>query len=303
MRRLTLILTISLLSLIGLEAQEKALLYSHYSFNGLALNPAYAGSHEMLSVNLSHRSQWMGFEGAPSYNIFAVHTPLKKTAMGVGLLVMNESIGLRKYTGFYLNYAHRVTLGRGKLALGLKAGLASGKFDVSGLEGDDDVFTNKSSSYLLPNFGAGVYYYTHNFYVGLSVPLMLGYRTNGSGKITAYHDFSKYTWTMTAGITMRVADHWSLQPSALVEYEKASGLLADGGLSVLYQDLLRVGCSYRTKQALVMIMDYKLNYQLHVGLAYDYGMNGINEYNRNSFEIVLEFNFGYQVKASNPTQF
>jgi hypothetical protein len=114
MHKFTLII-ICLLSWIGMKAQEKALLYSHYTFNGLALNPAYAGSHEMLSVNLSHRSQWMGFEGAPSYNIFAAHTPLKKTAMGLGLLVMNESIGLRNYTGFYMNYAHRLNLGSGKV--------------------------------------------------------------------------------------------------------------------------------------------------------------------------------------------
>ena len=302
MRKFTLII-ICLLSWIGMKAQEKALLYSHYAFNGLALNPAYAGSHEMLSVNLSHRSQWMGFEGAPSYNIFAAHTPLKRTAMGLGLLVMNESIGLRKYTGFYMNYAHRLNLGSGKLALGLKAGLATGKMDVSSLEGNDDVFNSNSSSYLLPNFGLGMYYYSRNFYAGLSVPLLLGYKTSESGKVTVYHDFKQYAWYFTTGVNIKIADLWVLQPSAMLEYEIPSGLIADAGVSVIYKDLLRVGFAYRSKQALVMIMDYKINYQLHVGLAYDYGMNGINEYNRNSFEIILEYNFGFQVKASNPTLF
>jgi hypothetical protein len=46
-----------------------------------------------------------------------------------------------------------------------------------------------------------------------------------------------------------------------------------------------------------------VNYQLRVGLAYDYGMNALNEYNRNSFEVALEYNFGYQIKAANPTIF
>ncbi len=123
-------LLIFLLLFTGVSAQEKTILYSHYTFNGLAINPAYAGSHEMLSVSLSHRSQWVGFEGAPSYNILSVHAPYKNTRMGLGLLVMNESIGLRKFTGIYLNYAHRMTLGRGKLALGLKGGIGTGKFDL-----------------------------------------------------------------------------------------------------------------------------------------------------------------------------
>jgi hypothetical protein len=46
-----------------------------------------------------------------------------------------------------------------------------------------------------------------------------------------------------------------------------------------------------------------LNYQLKAGFAYDYGLNGINQYNRNSFEVMLEYNFGYRIKASNPTIF
>ncbi len=302
MRKFKLII-FCLFTWLGTQAQEKVLLYSHYSFNGLAVNPAYAGSRDLLSVNLSHRTQWMGFEGAPSYNIFAVHTPLKKTSMGLGLLVMNESIGLRKYTGFYMNYAHRLNVGKGKLALGLKAGLASGKFEPIDLGNDDVVFGENSSSYLLPNFGVGMYYYTRNFYTGLSVPLLLGYRTNETGKVTAYHDISKYAWYLTAGATLRMADNWALQPSALVEYEKSGDFVVDGGLAVKYKDVLRVGATYRNKQALVMLMDYKVTYQLRVGIAYDYGLKGLNEYNRNSFEIALEYNFGYQIRAANPTLF
>lgn len=302
MRRFTVLLFCLLLP-AGIHAQEKALLYSHYTFNGLAINPAYAGSKDMLSVNLSHRNQWMGFEGAPSYNIFGVHTPLKKTAMGLGLLVMNESIGLRKYTGFYLNYAHRISVGRGKLALGLKGGLATGKFQEIDLGSDDYVFSANSASFLLPNFGVGMYYYSRIFYAGISVPLIMGYKTNESGEVTVYHDFNKYAWYMTTGVTLRMAERWSMLPSVLLEYDKSGGFLADGGLSLRYKDLLSVGATYRSKQALVMLVDFKINYQLRVGIAYDYGMNGLNEYNRNSYEISLEFNFGYQVKASNPTLF
>ncbi len=129
---------------LNISAQEKTILYSHYGFNGLAINPAYSGSHEMLSIGLSHRSQWIGFEGAPSYNIVNLHTPLRNTKTGLGILVMNESIGLRKYTGIYLNYAHRIKLGQGKLALGLKAGMAAGSVDQIDLAGDDYIFNENS---------------------------------------------------------------------------------------------------------------------------------------------------------------
>jgi type IX secretion system PorP/SprF family membrane protein len=302
MRRLIIVL-LCLVFVQSHKAQEKTLLYSHYSFNGLAVNPAYAGSREMLSVSVSHRNQWMGFEGAPTYNIVGVHTPFKNTKMGLGLLVMNESIGLRKYTGFYLNYAHRLTVGRGKLALGLKGGISTGKYDMIELGNDDYVFGEKSSSYLLPNFGVGMYYYTKKFYAGISVPLILGYETNETGEVTAYHDFNKYAYYLTPGVTFDMADNWQLQPTGLVEYDKAGGVIAEGGLNLLYKDALRVGASYRSKQAIVMLLDFKLTYQLRIGIAYDYGLNELNAYNRNSFEIALEYNFGYQIKASNPTIF
>jgi type IX secretion system PorP/SprF family membrane protein len=301
MRIVPLLLT-GLILFTGLKAQEKALLYSHYTFNGLAINPAYAGSHEMFSVSLSHRNQWIGFEGAPVYNMLGIHTPFKNTKTGLGLLVMNESIGLRKYTGIYINYAYRLTMGRGKLALGLKAGLSTGKFEPIDL-GDDIVFSENSNSYLLPNFGIGAYYFSKKFYAGLSVPLLLGYRTTETGVVTAYHDFNKYEYYFTAGVNIDIAQNWQIQPSGLVEYDKAGGIIADGGLSLLYRDALRVGASYRSKQAIVMLFDCKINFQLKVGIAYDYGISELNSYNRSSFEIVLEYNLGYKIKVSNPTIF
>jgi len=286
----------------GLFSQEKAVLYSHYTFNGLAINPAYSGSHEMLSISLSHRSQWVGFEGAPAFNILGIHTPFKNTRMGLGLLVMNESMGLRKYTGIYANYAHRITIGRGKLALGLKGGIGTGRFETSDL-GDDIVFTENDNRYLLPNFGFGIYYYLPKFYAGLSVPLIMGYKSSKSGEIIAYHDFKNYTYYVTSGVKLNLAENWQIEPSVLLEYNKSGGIIADGGMGLLYKDVIRVGASYRSNQAVVMLLDFKITYQLKVGVAYDYGLSELNNYYRNSFEVALEYNFGYRIKAANPTIF
>jgi type IX secretion system PorP/SprF family membrane protein len=301
MRRFLLILT-GLMFFIAGFAQEKSILYSHYTFNGLAINPAYTGSHDMLSVSLSHRSQWVGFDGAPSYNIVGIHTPYKNTRMGLGLLLMNESIGLRRYTAIYANYSHRMDVGNGKLALGLKGGICTGKMDPVDL-GGDYIFGENSTSYFLPNFGIGIYYYTKIFYAGISIPLLLGYDASESGDIKAYHDYSKYAYYLTAGIKLDVAENWQVEPSTFLEYDKHGGLISDAGVSLLYKDALSVGASYRSKQAIIMLLDIKINYQLRVGLAYDYGLNELNDYNRSSFEIALEYNFGFRIKAANPTVF
>ena len=67
--------------------------YSLYMFNPFGINPAYAGSREVLSAVLVHRSQWIGLEGAPETQVLAINTPLKNKKMGVGFQVVNDKIG------------------------------------------------------------------------------------------------------------------------------------------------------------------------------------------------------------------
>jgi type IX secretion system PorP/SprF family membrane protein len=51
--------------------------FNQYFFNPLGVNPAYAGSRGTLSAIAIHRSQWVGFDGAPSSESFAIHSPSK----------------------------------------------------------------------------------------------------------------------------------------------------------------------------------------------------------------------------------
>jgi type IX secretion system PorP/SprF family membrane protein len=244
----------------------------------------------------------MGFEGAPMYNVLGIHAPLRNTKMAGGLLVMNESRGLRKCTGFYLNYAYRMLLGRGKLSMGLKGGILNGGFETLDL-GEDVVFSEKTSHFLLPNFGFGAYYYSSKFRLGLSVPLMMSYKTNDAGEVIPYHSFAQYAYYLTTALKINLVQNWQIEPSGLIQYNKAGSLIADAGLGLLFKDVLKAGFSYRTSKAAVLLIDYKINPQLRAGIAYDYGFGKINDHNRNSFELAIEYNFGYQIRASNPTIF
>ena len=40
--------------------------YTQYMYNTFSVNPAYAGSREVLSISALHRSQWVGRDGAPN---------------------------------------------------------------------------------------------------------------------------------------------------------------------------------------------------------------------------------------------
>ena len=67
-------------------AQQDAL-FTQYMYTKLEFNPAYAGSHEGISLDLLGRFQWVGIEGAPKTLCLTAHTPLPNEHLGLGMYV------------------------------------------------------------------------------------------------------------------------------------------------------------------------------------------------------------------------
>src|SRR6218665_577743 len=91
--------------------------YSQYVFNGLLLNPAYAGSSDALNLTSLYRRQWLGLDGSPTTITFSAHTPLKSSKANLGLVLANDKLGVSEHTQARLVYAYRFRLGSGKLSL------------------------------------------------------------------------------------------------------------------------------------------------------------------------------------------
>ena len=145
---------------IGLNAfaQQEAM-YSQYMFNTLVLNPAYAGSRETVSLVGMYRDQWVNIEGAPKTATFSIDLPLSKSRVGLGLMVVNDRIGIFNTTSVYASYAFRIIMRRSVLAFGLQLGFSKYLADFSTvlLNPDntyDGAFTNQKLDAFKPNFGA-----------------------------------------------------------------------------------------------------------------------------------------------------
>ena len=69
--------------------------YTQYMFNGLALNPAYAGASGCTEINFSHLNQWVKVDGAPVTNYFSANTRLGKS-FGIGANLLLDKIGIKK---------------------------------------------------------------------------------------------------------------------------------------------------------------------------------------------------------------
>ena len=124
--------------------------YSHFMFNQLSYNPAYAGASGALSFSALYNNQWMGLDlQAPTPELEAGVTPSNYLASfdmpvnflhgGIGLLFNSESIGYHKNTTINIDYAFRIYWGRGNLAAGIEANLYNFGFNTENLRGPDDL--------------------------------------------------------------------------------------------------------------------------------------------------------------------
>ena len=155
---------------------QQSIVYSQYIYNGLLINPAYAGSHVQLSATLSYRSQWVNFEGAPQTATLGVHSSVNKSKVGLGLLATSDKIGSYTNTGIFGSYAYRIQDRKGGVfSMGLQGGLHNFRADYSSLNlksGQDPLLSGVINE-LKPNFGGGIFYYSKRFFGGFSVPVIL----------------------------------------------------------------------------------------------------------------------------------
>ena len=287
-------------------------------FNGLTINPAYAGSHEVLSGMISYRQQWAGFEGAPDDKTFAVHSPVslngkKDNFTALGLLgSFQNSTGL-KSGEIYLDYAFHIKLPQGKLSLGLQAGVnyISQNYNITDVRSwmiygiQNPAFTGVERI-TIPNFGAGVYYYTDRFYIGASVPRFFSFPsdTSLSDKRGPVFDYNRLNFLATAGWVITFSENFRFKPSCMVRYQPALGLLTDINASlIMFRDIVWIGASYRTDKTFIAILELQVNSKIKIGYAYDYALGAIKGFSNGSHELLFRYELNYKIKAVNPKFF
>jgi len=296
-----------MIAVIPAMAQQDAL-FSHYMFNGLYINPAYAGSKEFVSTTLIARKQWSGFEGAPSTQIASLHAPLNNKRVGLGVVISNDKIGITNQTDLYGSYAYHIPTNNGKVSLGLNAGFSYYKSKFSELEvwdTDDPVYEKNSLSNVLPNFGAGIYYYTQKFYAGFSVPQILSYDPDQAFHIEVekVHRMTRHYY-LTSGMILTTGGELKWRPSFLIKYTPNAPVQYDINLNLLISDIIWIGGSYRSSDAVVLLLEYQVSKKLRVGYSYDMTLSDIRSYSSGSHEIVIGYDFGFNVlKMKTPRYF
>jgi type IX secretion system PorP/SprF family membrane protein len=309
------VLLLFLCSTAALSAQQDAA-FTKYIFNGLAYNPAYAGSNEHLSAHLIHRRQWIGLEGAPVSSSLSVHSPLKKEKIALGFNFIGDQVGPLSAGEFAFSYVYRVKVNeRWRLAAGVQGSVYFWASDATRLilnNRNDDVFFVNTSVFR-PNFGAGLYLSSERGYVGLSCPRMLEDEIalfSGNGR-NFRHYYLTAGWVFPlreedivfrptlllkgAGIFSKVRESKNAGSPTAVDIDAAFGFFKTFWIGAAYRGAVQRSRS--SDDSADLWAAWYLRNGLRLGIAYDFTVSDIRKAtNSGSAELMLGYEFDVKVK-------
>ena len=320
---------LALVTCVTLHAQQQPH-YTQYIINGYIINPAITGIENYTDVKLSHRHQWVGIQDAPVTTYFTIHKPLGKqddrtTATsyemkdenprgryfwqdyeaakphhGIGLKVVNDRTGPLNNFGGYVSYAYHLGVSaRTSIAMGFEAGARNLSLNRSKLDFgsanpvDPAIYSSGDLNQLKPDFGAGVYVYSADYFVGVSAQQMITQKIYFSDNTLRQQDSRLVPHIFaTAGYRFLITDDLSGLPSVMGKYISPLPFQLDLNMKVQYRDVFWLGASYRFEDSFAGMLGVNVSNTFNFGYSYDYSISKLNRVSRGTHEIVFGFLLG-----------
>ena len=273
--------------------------YTQYMYNMSVINPAYTTSTEgIINIGGIHRSQWVGVDGAPKTSSIFLHTPINDK-IETGFSLVNDNIGdIVKENNLYADLAYKLDFEeKGILSFGLKAGVTFFDVDFTGLEFKDTgdlAFENINEMFF--NMGAGVYFNTDKYYVGLSVPNFIpsNHLEEDSGQ---YQGVEQAHWFLTGGYVFDINEQFKFKPAFMTKAVKGAPMSLDLTANVLFNKRFELGIGYRLGDAISGLASFMVTPEFRIGYAYDHTTSNLGTYSNGSHEIILLYNLNILTKG------
>lgn len=301
---------LALMLYAGLTYAQQDAQQSQYMFNGIYINPAYAGYKENLNLHSFYRSQWTGITGAPVSMSLAVDASANDGNVGLALQISNDKLGAQTNLSAYANYAYRLRLngdGSSRLAFGLGIGVM--QLGINGnLLNPNDPEPNQptgTQSFIVPDGRIGVYFSNNKLYAGLSADNLVSQYANF--KDHTYIAQPKPHYYFTAGMLFDITEDVKIKPSVLLKDDRAGPTSLDANAFLMFGEKLWIGGSYRTgvklysksylqtdlsnsNSAVAAIELFPVE-NLRIGYAYDLSIGPLQGYSGSTHEISIGYYF------------
>ena len=293
---LKVILVIVFIQFLNNKAQgQQTPHHTQYMYNTQLFNPAYVGSIDHLTFTLSSRLQWLGLNGAPETHTASSHKKLKKWPVGVGVSFLLERIGPVEQKDIIINTSYTIIpTEKTKLAFGLKLGgeITSINLSRGVIQDANDPLITPVESKFTPALGAGVYWYSTNWYLGFSTLNLLPTKHFSDGEITRPHYY------LLGGYVFEINRKIKFKPAVLTKIVGGAPTSINASANFLFNESFTLGLAYNNGQSLSMLVGAELNSVLSIGYSFDYSLKSLNQFNSGSHELVLTYRFVKSSKAA-----
>jgi type IX secretion system PorP/SprF family membrane protein len=305
MKKIFIISIIASMSFLEINAQQDPH-YTQYMYNMNVMNPAYAGSKENLSGGILYREQWTGVPGAPQTGTFSLHSPIGKN-VGLGFSAISDKIGPVDETNIFADFSYTLKLDeKQRLAFGLKGGATFNKIGLFSDIGNGyinqlgDIAFSENTNNIYMNLGLGLFYYSTNYYVALSVPNMLKatqlqVTDNGQeyniGTRTQHYFF-------TGGYVFNLSSNTKFKPSFMMKSAINAPVSLDLSGNFLFFEKFEAGVTYRLDDSFGAMVNYAITPTIRIGYAYDHVISDLNTSTPASHEFMMLFDINFPKKVS-----
>lgn len=301
--------------------------YTHFMFNRLSYNPAYAGSSGNISLTALYRNQWLGLQLQPPTGsdnagstpvdiLFSFDMPVSWLHGGVGFILNSEKVGYHDNLNIALDYAFRIFWGPGNLSAAIEVDLYNYKFETSYLYGSEDMdgdpygglsatsdpqIDGRATSDFLFDLSTGLYYQVPGlWYVSLSAKNLLGSHSD------AFNFHNVRTFYLMGGYDYHFPYNpsFTLKPTALIKTAAFSVFQADFACLLDYENIFWAGLGYRWGDSFNVLAGLNFLKYLQVGIAYDLTTSKLGFANGRSLgsaELYLNGSFQIHVPKKPPT--
>jgi len=282
-----------LMFLFPVLKSQQAPLYTQYMLNGMILNPAFTGTGEYTTLNMTFREQWAGFEKPPRTLWANFQTPLTGSKVGLGGCLYTDRDGLVNNTGGVFSYAYHLMFKKSKLSFGISASfyqIMVNRSDVKLTDMNEPLFYDNKSRLFSPDANFGALYQTKDFFAGLSVNQLLesGLKINKTD-LASYKQYRHYY--LMGGVFIKASNTLTVQPSILIKTPENNSFQGDISVRTIFNRMFWTGLTYRTNKDIIYFMgtDYK---KFIIGYAFDYPLTNLRRQNFGSHELSVTMKFG-----------
>lgn len=317
MKTFRLILVFLLFSVYGYSQQNSP--FSQYIFNELIINPAYAGTKQLVNINGTYSILWAGFAGAPSTQTLSAEGPVAKN-MGLGIHFLNDKIGAQYQQGIFGSYSYIIKFNeKWRMSLGLALGVSILTLDGTQLlvdNVDDPAIPKTKVNKVRFDSKVGAFAYSDRFYAGLSVTELLADVFKSSELAIAKPSRHYY---LTAGYVFDAGKNLKIKPSFLLREDFKAPTNIDINCFFLIREIFWLGAtarfganifknpdldhSLRYRNAMIFMTEWNITRSFRIGYAYTMSLTALKNYSGHEIELGYTFPRKSDTKMRTPRYF